>query len=432
MTQHIPLATMMLPQSSSSSYQDDCVRDHPNFKSLFKSVRPRDGGGGGGGGSAESSQTDRWMGTFLKDLNVALEKKKEDQTAIPLVSSDDDDDDDGDSDGSDFADDTRGDQPHRSGKPVPVQSSQQEQQRPATLFDAAYGGGPPGGEAYAQSPTVVMRADSDGTAADYVNPRIVDAQAGYQLASATPSEDATASQGPEPFQFVNGDVQHLSNNTTAARGVGVDQFDDHASHIYRNDDDGIYGDAGGGGASGWQEAAVLGHRRVSRRTAEDVATFVPLTLSGSGDGEEAATPAATPWPSAVPADQWGATNSQPPRPTPAPTPTSPTSMPMPTRPTGQDFKHKEKHLRSQRRQKAHMAKKIRSWIADQVITTSMDDEVAPIGRLLKWVHKTTHDSVAVSAQEDEISVSFCGPPAMSTMLETIAGDLGLEYNSHSQ
>ena len=79
-----------------------------------------------------------------------------------------------------------------------------------------------------------------------------------------------------------------------------------------------------------------------------------------------------------------------------------------------------------------MAKKIRSWIADQVITTSMDDEVAPIGRLLKWVHKTTHDSVAVSAQEAEISVSFCGPPAMSTMLETIAGDLGLEYNSHSQ
>ena len=67
-------------------------------------------------------------------------------------------------------------------------------------------------------------------------------------------------------------------------------------------------------------------------------------------------------------------------------------------------------------------------MADQVITTSMDDRAAPIGRLLKWVKMTTDESVAdISnigldkaavgdvSKNRKIAVCFCGPPALGAM-----------------
>jgi hypothetical protein len=102
-----------------------------------------------------------------------------------------------------------------------------------------------------------------------------------------------------------------------------------------------------------------------------------------------------------------------------------------------------------------MAKKIRRWMADQVITTSMDDKSASIARLLKWVKESTDESIERGAHNDgqddggggggggdshhghvphKISVCFCGPPAMGDMLDECVSQLGadLEFNAHTQ
>jgi hypothetical protein len=66
--------------------------------------------------------------------------------------------------------------------------------------------------------------------------------------------------------------------------------------------------------------------------------------------------------------------------------------------------------------------------------------------LLKWVKKTTDDSVAFAEAHDvhqsngkmeakhKIAVCFCGPPALGAMLNDTVSELGadLEYNAHTQ
>jgi hypothetical protein len=89
------------------------------------------------------------------------------------------------------------------------------------------------------------------------------------------------------------------------------------------------------------------------------------------------------------------------------------------------------------RQKALMAKKIRLWLEEQVISASMDEKAAPVRRLLKWVKKSTAEGVDDQTRDSKlarVSVCFCGPPGLGAMLADTVDDLGpdFEFASHMQ
>ena len=93
--------------------------------------------------------------------------------------------------------------------------------------------------------------------------------------------------------------------------------------------------------------------------------------------------------------------------------------------------------RTRKRKNAQMARKIRVWLEEQVISASMDEKAAPVKRLLQWVKKTTLDTVDPKARNAAlalVSVCFCGPPGLGAMLADTVSDLGpdFEFASHMQ
>lgn len=336
----------MQRDSSTSSYQDDGVREHPNFKRVFTVTSSRKVGGGGGGGSAAHAsggpQTHAGTpktGTMTewKEFLATLHQVPDRTTAIPVVSSSDDSESDDDDDNF-----------RRGAAGVPRTRTGDYVNREAiNTAELEYENG---GDAHSHHISALSTHAADGSLLS----------AGNQLQQAVQVEP-------------------------------VPRFE-----------------------SGVQERELLGKVEVNHEIGYQLATATSGAMPTHAN-TPLPTPALTPMPTPMPAMQ--------------PPPTNPG-------PADADAKArrnaKAKGLRSQRRRKAHMAKKIRSWIADQVITTSMDDPVAPIGRLLKWVHKTTNESILAGDQHGKISVSFCGPPAMGAMLEETVSNLGLEYNAHTQ
>ena len=94
-------------------------------------------------------------------------------------------------------------------------------------------------------------------------------------------------------------------------------------------------------------------------------------------------------------------------------------------------------MRDLKRNHAQMARKIRVWLEEQVISASMDEKAAPVRRLLQWVKKTTTDTVDPKTRNKTlalVSVCFCGPPGLGAMLADTVSDLGpdFEFASHMQ